>query len=597
MARAVVVPLLMGAALLAYHNSFAGAFVLDDHREIEQNLHIRRLWRPDQVIAGNLNRPVVIYTLAFNYALGGLNPAGYHVFNLAIHALAALVLFGLVRRTLTLPQVGPRYRTSVVPLAFAVALLWTVHPLQTSSVTYVIQRGESLMAFFYLLMLYALTRSAQGGRPRLWQTIAVASCAVGMGTKPVMMTAPLAALLFDRAFLSPSFAEALRRRPFAYAGLGATWVMLAAIGAVALFRTTTAGFGITGINSFQYGISQPGVIVHYLRLALWPDALCFDYAWPVARTAGEWLPASLLVGSLLAATFIAWRRQPTLGFLGAFFFLVLGPTSSVIPIADLAVEHRMYLPLAPLLVLLVLGAYEGLGALERRLGRAGLCHRLGVALAGVAALTLAGMTVRRNADYGSELRLWQDTVAKRPENVRAQITLGSVLAGRGELAEAMKHYRTALRLDPRSSRAHANLATALMVQAQLRAPFVTPQAQATTTPSGQADLAEAVRHYRRALKLDPEQAQAHNNLGSLLAQKGRTAEAMEHYRQAIRIAPEFASAHFNLAVALAGGTEADQARRHLNEALRLDPSAFGDAARQLEPLIGSSAPREKPEER
>jgi len=355
-ARAVLIVLLLAAATAAYYSSFTGVFVLDDHREIENNAHIRRLWPLGDVLVGNRARPVFIFTLAVNYALGGLNPVGYHAFNLTIHAFAAMVLFGLVRRTLIGPQVGTRYLAPAPYLAFAVALLWVVHPLQTSSVTYVTQRGEVLMGFFYLVVLYALSCSAQARWPRLWQGIAIAACAAGMGTKQAMVTAPVAALLYDRVFLAPSFREALCRRPLLYAGLGSTWAVLAVVGAVALSHVS-AGFGATGVSPFEYAVSQPGVILHYLRLALWPHPLCFDYDWPVASTVGEVLPGLMMVGALLAATRFAWRRQPALGYLGAFFFLVLGVTSSVIPISDLAFEHRMYLPLAPVLVLLLLGAY------------------------------------------------------------------------------------------------------------------------------------------------------------------------------------------------------------------------------------------------
>ena len=223
--------LLVAAVALAYIGSFAGAFVLDDKRSIVNNTRIRALWPPTQVLSGR--RPVVDATLAINHAVAELNPVALHAVNLLIHLLAALTLMGLVRRTLTRyplddhlvraeshwcvsdrsadhPQSGlvveprapgsgsssaertPRLRlglglydytgrlNSHAPesrWAFAVALLWALHPLQTQSVTYLIQRAESLMGLFYLLTLYCVARGVDAIRPRAWHAAAVAACA------------------------------------------------------------------------------------------------------------------------------------------------------------------------------------------------------------------------------------------------------------------------------------------------------------------------------------------------------------------------------------------------------------------------------------
>ena len=133
-------------------------------------------------------------TLAANYALGGTNVWGYHAFNLAIHVLAALTLYGIVRRTLLRPGLWERFGASAEWVALAVAAVWTVHPLQTESVTYIIQRCESMMGLFYLLTLYSFIRAVESPRPVRWQVVTVAACLLGMGTKEVMATAPLLVL-------------------------------------------------------------------------------------------------------------------------------------------------------------------------------------------------------------------------------------------------------------------------------------------------------------------------------------------------------------------------------------------------------------------
>ncbi len=385
--------MLLLAAVVVYSDSFHGPFIFDDRPAIDQ-VSAKEPWAASvwHTLIGP--RPVIRATLALNYFIGGYDETGYHVGNLCIHILAALALFGVIRRTLTLPSLGGRFgEKAAASLAFAAALLWVVHPLQTQAVTYIIQRMESLMGLFYLLTLYCFIRSASSPNPRAWHAAAVAACALGMGCKEVMVSAPLIVLLYDRCFVAGSFREALRRRWRFYLALAATWLILLrsvieGVGPHAI----SAGFQLKEVTPFQYARSEPGVILHYLALAFWPARLCLDYAWPVANGIAQIAPGAIVIGALLAATIWALVRKPKWGFIGAWFFLILAPTSSIMPIKDLAFEHRMYLPLAAVVLAVILAAYLGwerwAGAGERppsagavpgggpgpfRLGRAGIC--------------------------------------------------------------------------------------------------------------------------------------------------------------------------------------------------------------------------------
>ena len=162
--------LIVLAAVLAYRDSFSGPFIFDDEHSIQQNPTIGRLWpiwKPlcppnhGETVTG---RPLLNLSFAVNYAVGGLNVRGYHVANLAIHVLAALLLFGILRRTFLLPSNGTFQIATPTGLAFVIALLWAIHPLQTESVTYIVQRAESLVGLFYLLTLYCFIRGATSGR-------------------------------------------------------------------------------------------------------------------------------------------------------------------------------------------------------------------------------------------------------------------------------------------------------------------------------------------------------------------------------------------------------------------------------------------------
>ena len=501
--------LIVGAVLVAYANSLAVPFILDDLGSILRNVHIRHLWPLWETIHGT-SRPVVHLSLALNYALDGYNVAGYHAFNLAVHMLAALTLFGIVRRTL-----DPRHGTSAPWLALITALVWALHPLQTQSVTYVIQRAESLMGLFYLLTLYCFIR---GVRDHRWYAAAVACCALGMACKPIMVTAPLIVLLYDRVFVAKSVTQALRQRCWLYLGLAATWVLLAWLLAIGPREWEgSAGPGQVSFSTWEYLKTQPGVILHYLRLMLYPSPLCLDYAWPVVRAASEIVPAALVIAAMVAATPWAWMRKPWLGFLGAWFFLILAPSSSAIPLADLAFEHRVYLPLAAVAALLVIGGHE----LSRRVA-------LPVKL-GVAALIVLGLgwgTIHRNHDYRSELSIWSDTVAKRPNNWRAQADLGVALERDGRTTEAIARYQEAIRLKPDYAIAHSNLGVALATQGHIE---------------------EAIAQFDEALRLNPASASALYNLGLALAKRGQPARATACYRRALRVDPSFVLARTALA--------------------------------------------------
>ncbi len=434
------------AGTVVYRNSLSGAFVFDDWASIVNNPHLRALWPPREALStqeprGPVDgRPVVAYSLALNYAAGGLEPRGYHVANFLIHLAAGLLLFGIVRRTLGEPGEAPW-------LALGTAAVWLVHPLQTGSVTYIAQRAESLMGLFYLLTMYAALRN--------WKVLTVLACALGMATKEVMVTAPLAVLLYDRAYRAGSFREAFRLRKGLHLALAATWLVLAAC--VASTPTSSDDqFLFPPVPPVTYLLSESGVILHYLKLILWPGGLVLDYAWPPAQSAKDWLPQGLALLALLVPTLWAlWRNHP-LGFPAFFFFLVLAPTSSVMPLKDLAFEHRLYLPLAAVAALALLGG-------RRLAARLGLGIRVQGLLLLLAVAGLGGATVLRNRDYRSELALWSDTVSKRPSNPRARCLLGSLLMFR-DPDRAVAHLREAIRLKPDFAAAHRNLGYALMMK-------------------------------------------------------------------------------------------------------------------------------------
>ncbi len=574
----MLAPILIAAATAAaYCNSLAGPLIFDDQTWIEKNPTIRHLWPIGSVLfppnAENIGgRPVVSLTLAINYALGGMDVGGYHAMNLAIHVLAAWLVFGVVRRTLILPRFGKRFASVAGPLALTTAILWAIHPLQTEAVTYIIQRTEALMGLFYLLTLYCFIRGASvegsgiRGRgagpdihhssfitqhsPTLWYLASVLACLLGMATKEVMATAPVIVLLYDRTFLAGSFREAWRRRYGLYLALAATWGVVAALLFSTGFYGGTTGFAVEKFTWSSYLLTQSGVLVHYLRLVFWPTGLCFDYGWPPAKTVGEIVLPGMVVLSLLGLTLWALVKRPAWGFLGAWFFVILAPSSSLVPITDAAFEHRMYLSLAGLAAGLVMGGWMILD----RLARAGKISRLasqsiGVVLAMLVGAALGVLTFERNEDYRSDLSIWENTVAKAPDNERVRNNLGYALATRGEIEEAVAEYHRSLQINPNYDRAHYNLGVALL---------------------GRRETDEAIAHFQKALQINPSYAEALNNLGLILADRGLLDEAIARFQTALEIDPSYAETHNNLANAMAILGRFDEAIPHYQKALEID---------------------------
>jgi len=540
--------LLVGLVGVAYYDALRTPFVFDDV-EIVETRALHNLWSLQPLIG--TTRPLVQLSLAANYALGGLNVVGYHAVNVTVHALAALTLFALVARTLRSPRLGTRWHDAAAGIALAVSALWAVHPLQTESVAYVVQRSESLMGLFYLLTVYCVARGATSPHARRWYAAATVACALGMLTKPVMVTAPITVLLYDRALLARSWRDAWRARRGLYVALGATWSILVWLLAGAHESAATAGFGMRDLTVGEYLRSQPGVILHYLRLALWPRGLVLDYAWPVAHGALAVAAPTLVVAALVAAAVWAFRRQPEVGFLPVAFFLTLAPSSSVIPIKDLAFEHRMYLPLAPLVALAVVA---GLVLLDRTALAVDRRRRVGATLALALAVVATALTMARNRDYATPVTMWTDVATKRPANARARNNLGDALYDAGRLDDAIAQLRTALELDPTYVDAHNNFGRALLAQGRYQ---------------------EAEAHLREALRLDPSSAHAENNLGVTLARLGRRAEAQAHHEAALRLDPAYADAHNNLGTELADGGRYDDAIAQYREAIRLKPDYAG----------------------
>jgi tetratricopeptide (TPR) repeat protein len=564
----------------AWANALNAPFVLDDSINITNNLTIRGFgsdfapWYPPDYTSLS-GRPLTNLSFAVDYALWGLNPAGFRAVNMALHLFCAFLLMGIARRTFTIEDFPAFMRQRAALLAFGTALLWAVHPFATGAVTYISQRLEVLMALFFLGALYCAIRGWQGKRTFLWHLAAGICLVAGAGAKEVIAAAPFVLYAYDRVFYKRSVRQALAASPVLHAGAFVGLFILMAL--VATGRQAATAF--TEVSPLSYALTQTQVLFYYLKKAFWPLGLNFDLWWrEPAQIAQAWpfviMTAMLLGGSL----FLFWKKHPA-GFAGAFFFLVLAPSSSFYPLPDMAVEYRAYLPLAALAALTAGG---GAWLLDKAVkGRWFFVWALIVA---TTAIGLMGVTIARNFVFADAVRLWTDTAQKAPHNPRAHVNLADALQSLGRHDLALGHLEKARELAPEAVTVYGGLGWAYLELGEIDKAFdnlekaisLEPQRAVlhmlmalTLVRMGQKDA--AIQYYEAALKLAPHIFRARYNLANLLLEKGQKLDALKLLEQVVLENPGHAGAWVNMGAILFDMGEFEQAITCFENALEIDP--------------------------
>ena len=505
---------------VAYLNSFTGDFVFDDIPEIASNPALDRLWPPWGPMFGGENpaRPLPYFSFAVDRAIWGNATFGYHLTNLVVHVIAALALFDLTRRTLLSPRLRDCWGSRAVSLALVIAGLWAVHPLQTQAVTYVYQRIESMAGMFCLVSLAAFARAMAAGWSQKWLVASVVACAAAMACKENAVVLPVLLVLYDW-FFTPADAPAdwradVRHRGGFHTACFLTWIILAAV--ILSQAREYQEFGASKRSPLTYALTQPGVILHYLRLAILPVGQCFDHSgWPAVEQfeAGQ-LPAYVAIAALVGLSLFGTVRRQPWAWLGMFFLGTLAPTSSVMPVEAFANEHRMYLPLAAVLAAVVLGVaglgprmLRGAASNEARLGRAGMVT------AAIVALALVGLTHARNHVYRSGTAIWVDVLDHDPDNYRALWQLAVKLDWLGNEQDAFTTADRALAGKP-TCEVYADLARAKL--------------SAGDYPAAERRFRRGLERQRAALPADNRAVlSATNDLATALHLAGRVQEAAD----------------------------------------------------------------------
>lgn len=547
---------LAAAAIVVYANSLPAAFVFDDRATIVSNAALGDFSNVSALFLGvrggpTGGRPLTSLSFHLNSLVAGRSPAGYRAVNIIIHAAAAMVLYALLHRMLTRASTASFLTKSPGPVAFAVSLLWVVHPLATESVTYISQRAESLMGLCFLLCVYCAVRGFSEENSAPWFRWSAMACVFAVLAKEVGVVAPLVILLFDGLLESGNIGRAFSRHRSLYTGLLFSWVA-AGLLQVSSPRGYSVSFADPVIGPLGYLSRQPSAVLTYVKLAVWPAPLVFDYGYPppvpgLSRLVG----AAAVLGFVFCASVVALRRWPLLGLAGVSFFLILAPTSSVIPIwTEVVAEHRMYLPLACVLVVVV-GTIVAFAhwLVVRRVLATSLVAPVGWILLVAAVVGLGFLTWQRNEAYRSELALWRDSVMKVPDNPRALNNLGMALVEAGNASEALTCFHKALSILPNYFEANGGMAVALERLGQISRALPYMQRARELNPESRSAWEGVARLYFRLERWEqalteakayverfPNDPSANSLYGSLLIRLGRSVEALPYLERARQLA-------------------------------------------------------------
>ena len=514
------------AGVGAYANSLRVPFLFDDLPSIVENSTIRSLSNISQVLSPPSGgetvggRPILNLSFAVNYAVSGEKVWSWHAVNILLHVLAGLCLFGIVRRTLALPTDCPRTTAATCDHNGGARLRPAVDRTPADHRIGDVSRATGGIAGWLIPAVgFVLFNSRRGGLAR--QGLAVRGRigvpgrngherSDGRGADPGRAV--------RLGFSGRNSGEHTPGTPRVLCNVGLDVDPAGGPAARINLARRQCGVRTTGSGAWDYARTQFGFIVLYLKLCFWPDPLVLDYGDQIAAASAKLFPQAGVVFSLAAATLAAfcYRRFRPLGFLGACFFCILAPSSSIVPVVtQTGAEHRMYLPLAAVITLVVFV----IAWLWNRISTAGRpLWQTAPPMAALvtAALALGSATANRNTDYGSVASIWSDTVKKCPENWRAQYSLGCSYYFGGELERALESYDRSIALN---SNEFAPLQYHGFTCLKLR-----------NFKSAQAD-------FLRCLELNPRDAATHNNLALALAGADELELALKSATEAVRLSP------------------------------------------------------------
>lgn len=586
------------AAGFIYSHTFHYPFQLDDLSSIVEDRSIRDL--------GNYLTPfgardIGKLSFAINYYYGELNTWGYHFANVAIHILTSSILFLTIMTLFETPLLKRKEvdMTKRYLLAASCALIFLAHPLQTQAVTYMVQRFASLCTLFYALsfLFYFKSRIENeindgvfNRKSIVYLVLCFVSIILAMKTKENAFTIPF--LIAVSEFVFFGFRK-LEKRIFIYLAVLAITVPVIPVTIISASGFGGEGGGIISVVSElseatqetkvftrgEYFATQMPVILHYLRLFVFPKGQNFDYEFTTYDSLFQLVPIfgfmfhTLLFLSSFYAVVQGWKKDNyylvLYGFGIIWFYMTISVESSIVPIRDVVFEHRMYLPLFGLIIAvnsLLLWAFESKQAQNYL--------KTFVIFMSLWFIALSVTSYNRNYVWANQLSLWNDVVKKSPNKARPHNNLGAYYEISGQKLKAKEHYLIAIELKPDYAHAYNNLGA-------INAHF--------------DEFVDAERNYRKAIELSPNYGSAYYNLGTALLKQYKLKEAEEALLKGCSLKKYHHKCRYNLAITYERMGRISEAKKWHAEALEINPR-YNHALYRMAVLYLNEGNREKAKE-
>ena len=588
--------LLTVPVIFIYADMLTGPFIFDDKINIEENPHIHLTEITFKSLAAaafdspSQRRPVANISFALNYYLHGNNVVGFRLLNLIIHVISGILLYFFIRATFRTPALQS-WDMNARWISFFAAAIWMVHPLQTQSISYIVQRMNSLAAMFYILsfLLYVHFRMNRQKRSKGWLLIGcILAGILALGSKENAATLPFFIILYEWYFFENLSLKWLKDH---FLGLAGLFLVMAAIALIYLgtdpLDKILAGYNIRNFTPTQRILTEFRVVIFYISLFLWPlpSRLNLDHDFALSSSVADpitTLFSILAIAVLVVLAVITARNHRLISFCILWFLGNLVIESSIFAL-EIIFEHRLYLPSMMFSLVIVLLVYRL--AKPAWLKTAILC---------VLAIVGSVWTYERNQVWRDRITLWQDCVKKSPQKARPYNNLGAALADNGQYNEALAHYHRALEINPYYPNAYANLGFILVKQGKveegitqlLKSLQIKPNDYETLSNLGVALLMqeryeEAGKYLSDALEINPHFAKAHNNLGVVRRRQNRFQESIDHLRSALKLDPDYAEAYNNMGVTLASQGRYEEAIKQFSAALEINPG-YAKARQNLE---------------
>lgn len=611
------------ATLLVFSPSLDNGFVSwDDNKTLLDNVHYRGLgwphlgWMFSTFYLGNY-RPLTWMTLGLDYILWGIEPLGYHLTNLFLHAVNAVLFYFIAERLLALAfSISNKpHRLSLRAAAAFSALVFSIHPLRVEAVVWLSARNHLLAGLFYLgTILCYLRAAAYDGTGReywYWLIAAIVLYGFSLLSQPSGLTLPFVLLVLDvyplrrlggsrGKWFGPGVRWVWREKmPFLFLALGGVLLaVLAKQGVGAMQPLARYGF-LPRVWQASFGL------FFYLWKTIIPLNLSPLYETPayIDPLALSFIASGAFVLALTAMLIIFRRHWPAGLGVWLWYAALLAPFLGFAQSGPQFVADR-YSYLASLGFSLLAGA--GIFSLWR-LGKAGQDNQ--AYIFGSAAFCfgilvgLAFLTIEQTGIWHDSERLWGQALRVDPSSSIAHNNMGNVRALQGKTLEAIAHYRRALEIDPNYAEAHFDLATALSSVGQLESAVQQFHAGLRLDPRNaqaryylgrayarRGEIEKAIDEFRQSLSLDPGQSTVHYDLGTALVLRGNLNEAIGQFRQVISLRPDYAEAHYSLGRILASQGQLHEAIDEFRETIRVEPQ-FVEASLSLSQALAEQEKR------